>query len=111
MGLQNGYLDNFLSSHGLQNNTQALVYFAVSKKGEEPIDGVTSVNPEGLTAVTGEWAHALKDRLSRANLTCKVVDSVSYRKAMFEKLIWISAYMMVGALNGGLTVGLVDYER
>lgn len=29
---------------------QVLVYFAVAKKGEAPIDGKTDVNPEGLTA-------------------------------------------------------------
>lgn len=29
---------------------QVLVYFAVAKKGDPPIDGKTDVNPEGLTA-------------------------------------------------------------
>lgn len=29
---------------------QVLVYFAVAKLGEKPIDGQTDVNPEGLTA-------------------------------------------------------------
>jgi hypothetical protein len=28
---------------------------------------------------------------------------------MYEKLIWISAFMLVGALHGGVTVG--DVER
>lgn len=52
--LQNGILTDFLGSKNLQDNTQALIYYAVSKKGEQPIDGITELNPEGLTAVTGE---------------------------------------------------------
>lgn len=54
--LQNGVLTNFLDSNGLGENTQGLIYFAVSKIGEKPIDGVTNLNPDGLTAVTGKWA-------------------------------------------------------
>lgn len=44
--LQNGYLDDFLASKGLLNNTQALLYLSVTAKGAEPVDGVTSENPE-----------------------------------------------------------------
>jgi hypothetical protein len=29
---------------------QVLVYFAVAKLGDQPTDGKTDVNPEGLTA-------------------------------------------------------------
>ena len=52
--LQNGILTDFLCTKKLQDNTQALIYYAVSKKGEQPIDGITELNPEGLTAVTGD---------------------------------------------------------
>jgi len=63
--LQNGYLDNFLESKGLLDNTQALLYLSVTAKGVKPIDGITTVNPEGLTASTGvhakpyliDWLH------------------------------------------------------
>jgi hypothetical protein len=34
-----------------------------------------------------------------------------YRVAMFEKLIWISSFMLVGALRGGCTVGTVVGEH
>ena len=51
---------------------QALVYFAVSKKGETPIDGKTDANPEGLTAVTGKHADAFAKRLAAGDLSCKV---------------------------------------
>ena len=45
--LQNGMLEPFLESQGLAENTQGLIYFAISKKGEKPIDGKTDLNPEG----------------------------------------------------------------
>ena len=45
--LQNGILEPFLKQHGLTENTQGLIYFAISKKGETPIDGKTDLNPEG----------------------------------------------------------------
>ncbi len=54
---------------------QALVYFAVSKKGDTPIDGKTDANPEGLTAVTGKHAHAFAARLAAGDLSCKVSTS------------------------------------
>lgn len=109
--MQNGFLDEFLEERGLSANTQALIYFAVSKKGEAPIDGKTDLNPDGLTAVTGKWAAAFKDRVEAAGLACFDVDAEAYRVAMFEKLIWIDAFMLVGALNGGITVGEVETKH
>ena len=85
--LQNGYLDEFLKSKGLLDNTQALLYLSVTSLGADPVDGVTSVNPEGLTAATGEHAQAFADLLAALNLKCKVVTAEAYRPAMFEKLM------------------------
>ena len=85
--MQNGYLDNFLKSKGLLDNTQVLLYLSVPSLGAEPTDGVTSVNPEGLTAATGIHAQAFADRLASLNLKCKVVAPEQYRPAMFEKLM------------------------
>lgn len=103
--LQNGYLDDFLERKGLSDNTQVLLYLSVPAKGVEPTDGVTSFNPEGLTASTGEWAGAFADRLASLDLKCNVVSEEDYRPAMFEKLMWISTYMLVGAANDCATVG------
>jgi len=85
--MQNGYLDAFLASKGLLENTQALLYLSVTAKGAEPVDGITSMNPEGLTASTGVHAQALAGRLAALNLKCNVVSSEDYRPAMFEKLM------------------------
>jgi hypothetical protein len=111
--LQNGYLDAFLESKGLLENTQVLLYLSVPAKGVEPVDGVTSVNPEGLTAATGEWAQAFADRLDALGLKCNVVDATTYKPAMFEKLIWISTFMLVGTAKECKTVGEAgkDYKE
>jgi hypothetical protein len=103
--MQNGYLDEFLQSKGLLDNTQVLLYLSVTAKGADPVDGVTTVNPEGLTAAMGEWAQAFADRLDCLDLKCNVVNNEQYRPAMFEKLMWISTYMLVGTAKGCKTVG------
>ena len=85
--LQNGYLDNFLAEKGLLDNTQVLLYLSVPAMGATPVDGVTTVNPEGLTAATGPHGQAFADRLSALNMKCNVVEAEDYRPAMFEKLM------------------------
>ena len=59
--LQNGMLSPYLENKGLLMNTQGLIYFAVAKKGEKPIDGVTDLNPEGLTSITGKVRVLLRE--------------------------------------------------
>lgn len=109
--IQNGMLQPWLDARNLGNNTQALVYFAVAKKGETPIDGKTDANPEGLTAVTGKHAHAFAARLAAGDLSCKVLDQTQYKKSMLEKLIWICAVMLVGTKNGNISVGEVEKDH
>jgi ketopantoate reductase len=108
--IQNGMLQPWLDARGLGDNTQVLVYFAVAKKGEAPTDGKTDVNPEGLTAAFGPHAAAFAARLHSAGLSCKVLDRAEFQKCMLEKLIWICAFMLVGARHGGCTVGRVESE-
>jgi len=109
--LQNGMLGKFLDAQGLPDATQVLLYLAVSKLGEPPIDGITVENPEGLTSSTGKWAGAFKARLAKGDLTCNVREGADYTKAMLEKHVWICSFMLVGALNGGITVGEVESEH
>lgn len=105
--MQNGMLGSFLDDNGLSANTQVLLYLAVSKLGEKPIDGVTEFNPDGLTAATGKWADAFSARLAKGGLKCRSLAGDDYKAAMLEKHVWICSFMMVGALNGGITVGEV----
>lgn len=106
--IQNGMLQPWLDSQGLGECTQVLVYFAVAKKGEPPTDGKTDTNPEGLTAACGMHAEAFAARLHAAGLSCKVLQPHQFQKSMLEKLIWICAFMLVGARHGGCTVGQVE---
>uniref|UniRef100_A0A7S2UY16 Uncharacterized protein n=1 Tax=Fibrocapsa japonica TaxID=94617 RepID=A0A7S2UY16_9STRA len=106
--MQNGMIEIFLNKQGVGGCTQALLYFAVPAKGAKPVDGKIPSQPEGLTCVMGKWGHALKQRLDKADLLCNVVQRDTFRRAMFEKLIWISAYMLIGAATESETVGRVD---
>merc|ERR1711871_935147 len=109
--LQNGMLGPYLEKKGLDDNTQALVYFAVAKKGDTPIDGKTELNPEGLTAVTGKWADDFALRIHNAGLACHVLPKDTWKSAMLEKHIWICAFMAVGAKYKGITVGDVESTK
>lgn len=79
--LQNGMLRTWLEHHNLQDNTQALIYFAVQSKGDTPVDG-------GGSVVWGRWAEALCQRLHSAQIDCRVVDRLSFNQQMLEKLLW-----------------------
>ncbi|KAG9150883.1 hypothetical protein Leryth_003019 [Lithospermum erythrorhizon] len=107
---QNGMLEPWFESKGLGDADQVLAYFAVSKLGEPPIDGKTDTNPEGLTAAYGKWGSAVAERLLAGGLSCKVLDKEAFQKQMLEKLIWICAFMLVGARHPGATVGVVEKE-
>ncbi|KAL0910596.1 hypothetical protein M5K25_021595 [Dendrobium thyrsiflorum] len=107
---QNGMLDPWFESRGLGDANQVLAYFAVSKLGEPPLDGKTDTNPEGLTAAFGKWASAVAARLHSGGLSCKVLQREAFQKQMLEKLIWISAFMLVGARHQGATVGVVEKD-
>ena len=109
--MQNGMLGAFLDKNGLSDNTQVLLYLAVSKLGEKPIDGVTEFNPDGLTAATGKWASAFAARLAKGDLKCRSLEGDAYKAAMLEKHVWICSFMLVGALNGGVTVGDVGQKH
>ncbi|XP_043696195.1 uncharacterized protein LOC122646671 [Telopea speciosissima] len=107
---QNGMLEPWIQSKGLEDAEQVLAYFAISKLGEPPIDGKTDTNPEGLTAAYGKWAPAIAARLHSGGLSCKVLEKEAFQKQMLEKLIWICAFMLVGARHPGATVGVVEKE-
>ena len=76
------------------------------KLGAAPIDGVTSVSPEGLTSVTGKHADDLAARCKALGLKCTTIaDEDEFRRRMFEKLMWIDTLQLVGDAMGESTVG------
>ena len=56
-----------------------LIYFAVAKLGEAPTDGVTDLNPEGLTSACGKHADAFAQRLRSAGLACHVLPPAEFK--------------------------------
>jgi hypothetical protein len=105
--MQNGMLEPLLRRHNVHENTRVNLYLAVSSVGAKPIDGVTASNPEGLTSVTGKWADAFAERLGKLDLSCKILFERDFRRGQLEKLIWISAFNLVGAVHGGVSMGQV----
>ena len=67
-----GTTGDFLESKGLADATQVLLYLAVAKLDEPPIDGITDTNPEGLTAAKGKWSAAFAARLHSGGLKCRL---------------------------------------
>eukprot|EP00434_Breviolum_minutum_P005951 symbB.v1.2.005248.t2/scaffold304.1/size234131/7 len=70
--VQNGVLMPFLRKQLKPDLplTILLVYFAVAKKGEPPLDGKTDTDPEGLSAVNagGKWAREVHWRLTSSTV-------------------------------------------
>lgn len=75
-------LEPWFESKGLGDADQVLAYFAVSKLGEPPVDGITDTNPEGLTAAFGKWASAVATRLQAGGLSCKVIHDENKRNKL-----------------------------
>jgi ketopantoate reductase len=79
--IQNGMLQSWFDERQLSTITQGLLYIAVSKVGEAPVDGLRSV-------VTGPQADVLVWLLMRLGLQCKVVEQSVFFVEMLEKLLW-----------------------
>lgn len=99
--LQDGQLEPLFQRHGLYGPTQAALWLACMRRGGKPLDGM------GQTTVAGKWAGALAMRLGTGNLACEVKPDRDMRRSVLEKLVFVSAYNLVGAVNGGITVGEV----
>ncbi len=102
--IQNGMIAPLLKEHGLLQNTQALVYFAVSAKGREPVDG-------GGTVVFGPWAQEFQSLLGQASLGCTVVDSQSFQRQMVEKLLWNCVFGLLCQRHSASVGTLVQAHR
>ena len=98
--VQNGMITSWLQANRLHQNTQALLYFAVSSVGATPVDG-------GRTVVWGPWASALASRLERGGLSCTVLPSLdAFQAEMVEKFLWIGVFGLLCQAHN-LTVGQV----
>lgn len=83
--VQNGMLSTWLAERGLSHNTQALLYFAVSKVGDAPVDGQRTV-------VCGPHSEALRMRLAAGGIACRSISPAEYQVEMVEKFLWNCAF-------------------
>lgn len=66
----------------------------------------TSQSHHEHTYIYPIWIYqAFADRLAVLGLKCNVINAEAYKPAMFEKLIWISTYMLVGTAKECASVG------
>ena len=79
--VQNGMLQSWLTEHGLEDCTQSLLYFAVAKRGDEPVDG-------GRTVTMGKWAIEFQV-LQKGNIQSQVVSKEEFDVSMCSKYLWI----------------------
>jgi len=105
--LQDGMLEPLFQRNGLYGPTQAALWLACMRVGGKPVDGDNVDAPEGLTTASGKWAGAFAMRMSTGNLACMVKQDRDARRSTMEKLVFVSAYNLVGAIHGGLSVGEV----
>jgi len=105
-----GNLGDFLEDKGLQDCSQALIYFVISKLGEDPVDGVTDLDPDGLTCAVGKWAPDLAKRLRQVNMSCKILTPEQFEVSRAERLVWTCSVHLVAKANDLRTIGAVVPE-
>ena len=101
--MQDGMLEPLFQRNGMYGPTQVIMWLVLLRKGGRPVDGE-------FTTVTGKWAGAVAMRFSTGGLTCKEVMDRDARRIMLEKLVFRTAYNLVGTVHGAskddrLTVG------
>lgn len=103
--VQNGMITSWLRENDMQDNTQALLYFAVSSVGAAPVDG-------GRTVAWGKWAPALAARLEAGGLACTVLDDYAdFQAEMVEKFLWICVFGLLCQAHGATVGALVEQHR
>lgn len=79
--VQNGMLQSWFETHGLDNVTTALLYVAVSTVGATPVDGARSV-------VTGPRAAEFQTLMRDLGLHCMQITKPQFQVEMVEKFLW-----------------------
>ena len=74
-------LQTWLAEQSLESVTQGLLYIAVSKVGDQPIDG-------GRSVVTGPRSAEFVQLMTALNLECTAVTKSQFLLEMLEKLLW-----------------------
>ena len=101
--VQNGALRTLLKKHNMETNTRGLLYFAVSKRGEDLSPGRTSwfTGPHGLTIA--RW-------MNRLGAQAENVDWARFSAFEMEKLCWLAVFGPLCELHDA-SVGVVSTEH
>ena len=97
--VQNGMLQTWFAGKSLESVTQALLYIAVSKIGDEPVDGLRSV-------VTGPESESFVWLMQELGLQCAAIPKSQFLLEMLEKLLWNCVFGLLCQVHG-LSVGEV----
>ena len=96
--IQNGMLQTWFAEQSLDSVTQALLYIAVSKVGDEPVDGLRSV-------VSGPQSESFVWLMQDLGLHCKAISKSQYLFEMLEKLLWNCVFGLL--VRCDVTVGII----
>ena len=88
--VQNGMLETWLKENRCESTTRAVLYFAVSKKRDAPVDGKRTV-------VMGPHAHFFQELLTQSSIACTIVDAEQYKKEVMEKFVWNCTFGVLSA--------------
>ena len=102
--VQNGMLQTWLAQQSLDSATQALLYIAVSRVGEEPVDG-------GRSVVTGPRSADVVDLMKALNLSCRAVTKSQFLLEMLEKLLWNCVFGLLCQVYDVSVGSVVEYHR
>mmetsp|Transcript_24355 Transcript_24355/g.79329 ORF Transcript_24355/g.79329 Transcript_24355/m.79329 type:complete len:349 (+) Transcript_24355:26-1072(+) len=108
--LSDGQLEPLFQRHGLYGPCQASLWLALMRRGGKPVDGrVTDLSgtTDGLSRVHGKWSGAFAMRMGTGGILCREANQRDARRTTLEKLVFVTAYNLVGAAHGGLSMGEV----
>ncbi|PWA82333.1 hypothetical protein CTI12_AA176640 [Artemisia annua] len=88
-------------SKGLRDSDQLLPYFAISKLGEQPTDGITDANLEGMIVAFRKWTSTLAATLQAGDVSCKV-------NRNFLVIIMLSNLINSSEVLRSIEVGLME---
>jgi len=96
--VQNGMYLEVLGKLGVNDPTLMLIYFAVQRKNDTPVDG-------GGSLICGKYAQTIQNPLKdKYGISLNEVDKTTFEKQMYSKLLWNTVFGLLCEAHE-LTVG------
>ena len=97
-------LQTWLAEQSLEFVTQGLLYIAVSKVGDQPVDG-------GRSVVTGPRSTEFVQLMTALNLQCTAVTTSQFLVEMLEKLLWNCVFGLLCQVHDASVGDVVEHHR